>query len=398
MEMASYKKMRVTELQQACKMQGLEHEGLNKKGLILALQKHTMHREETGDEVNDRPDVEPDSDREVSFRRNVDQSDNGESNEETSTMWEVRLVENVGAESLSLLELNLAIAREEREKINAEKERAESAWLIEKQRLEMGLGSGIDTTQPNFGNDIARLLPKMIEGEPLVFFSAFERTLMLNDVHKKNRTKFLGGTLTFKAHKALSGLTVSQLQDYEVCKKTELDYYRLDAAEYLKRFRTARREPAELHKMFRARLNDYLSYHVDACRITTFENLYDDVLLQQLMYNLTPDVKAFVFARQPKTAEEASNFADLQSQVTRGATGNTSQVPSMGSTHSRSERPSLPLPKLSSLQGNRASGANGAPNKRPACFTCGSLEHKRIACPLENRTINSVRPNYSVCG
>ena len=37
------------------------------------------------------------------------------------------------------------------------------------------------------------------------------------------------------------------------------------------------------------------------------------------------------------------------------------------------------------------------PNKRPACYSCGSVEHKRASCPLENRTINSVRPNYSVC-
>jgi len=116
MEMASYKKMRVTELQQVCEMQGLEHEGLNKKGLILALQKHAMHREKTEEEVNDRM---ADGDREVSFRRNVDRTVNGESIDETSTVRGSRLAENVGAESLSLLELKLAIAREEREKINA---------------------------------------------------------------------------------------------------------------------------------------------------------------------------------------------------------------------------------------------------------------------------------------
>jgi len=184
---------------------------------------------------------------------------------------------------------------------------------------------------------------------------------MLNDVHKKDWTKFLRGALTFKAHKALSGLTVSQLQDYEICKKTVLDYYRLDAAKYLKRFRTARREPAESHKMFRARLNDYLSHYVDARGITTFENLYDDVLLQQLMYNLTPDVKAFVFAQQPKTAEEASNFADLQSQVTRGAAGNTSQRTALawGLPSSRSGRPSLFLPKLSRRRGIERVGQTG---------------------------------------
>jgi len=168
--MASYKKMRVSELQQACEMQDLEDEGLNKKGLMLALQKHAMHGEETEDEVNDRPEVEPDGDGEVSFRRSVDRTVNGESIDEASTVRGSRLAENMGAESLILLELKLDITREEREKINAEKERAESAWLIEKQRLELGLGSSVETAQPNPGNDVARLLPKMIKGEPLVFF------------------------------------------------------------------------------------------------------------------------------------------------------------------------------------------------------------------------------------
>jgi len=74
-----------------------------------------------------------------------------------------------------------------------------------------------------------------------------------------------------------------------------LDYYRLNADKYLKCFRTAKRESGELHKMFRARLNDYLSYYLDARKITTC-GLYDDVLMQQLLYNLTPDVKSFVMA------------------------------------------------------------------------------------------------------
>jgi len=79
MEMASYKRMHVTELQQACEMQGLEHEGLNKKRLILALQRHAMHRGETEEEESDRPEIEPDGDGEVSFRRSVDRAVNGES-------------------------------------------------------------------------------------------------------------------------------------------------------------------------------------------------------------------------------------------------------------------------------------------------------------------------------
>jgi len=116
MEMASYKRMRVTELQQACEMQGLEHEGLNKKGLILALRSHAMHRGETEEEASDRPEIEPGGDGEVSFRRSVDRAVNGESINETSTVRGARLGEDVGAEPLSLLQLKLAIAREEKEK------------------------------------------------------------------------------------------------------------------------------------------------------------------------------------------------------------------------------------------------------------------------------------------
>jgi len=71
----------------------------------------------------------------------VDRAVNGESINETSTVRGARLGEDVGAEPLSLLQLKLAIAREEKEKINAEKEKAESAWLIEK--AEIGDGAGV---------------------------------------------------------------------------------------------------------------------------------------------------------------------------------------------------------------------------------------------------------------
>jgi len=136
--------------------------------------------------------------------------------------------------------------------------------------------------------------------------------------------------LTFKAHKALSVLTVEQMQDYDVCKKTVLDYYRLDADEYLKRFSTAKREPGETHKMYRARINDYLSYYLDARQITSFDALRDDVLLQQFVCTLSPEVQNFVMTRQPKTAEEASQFADLQAQMTHKAAGTTNQTPGVG--------------------------------------------------------------------
>jgi len=136
----------------------------------------------------------------------------------------------------------LALVREERERVREEKERAESAWEIEKQRMELGMGQNVTPANPHVRSDISRLLPHMTKNEPLIFFSAFKRALTLNGVPKQDWTKFLGGSLTAKAHKALTGLSLSEHQDYDVCKKTVLHYYRLDSSEYLKRFCTAQRD------------------------------------------------------------------------------------------------------------------------------------------------------------
>ena len=47
--------------------------------------------------------------------------------------------------------------------------------------------------------------------------------------------------------------------------------------------------------------------------------------------------------------------------------------------------------------GVKGNGTNAAPNKRFACFVCGSPDHRRASCPMGDLSINSTRPNYSVC-
>ena len=161
--------MRVTELQQACEMHGLDHEGLNKKGLIQALERHAAQSAQAVDGEDERLDVEQDEeDNEVSFRHVEDRPGSSESVEGASSTSGVRRGESAGTESLSLLELKLALAREEREKIREEREKireeregAESAWLIEKQRMELGMAPNVNPTHPTVRSDIARLLPRM---------------------------------------------------------------------------------------------------------------------------------------------------------------------------------------------------------------------------------------------
>jgi len=89
----------------------------------------------------------------------------------------------------ALLELKLALVREEREKIREEKERAENAWEIERQRLQTGIGKNAGSINSGVRDDIFRIFLRMSENEPLVFFSAYEITLTLNGVPRADWTK-----------------------------------------------------------------------------------------------------------------------------------------------------------------------------------------------------------------
>ena len=87
---------------------------------------------------------------------------------------------------------------------------------------ELGLVQNAGSINSSVLSDISRFLPRMSENEPLVFFSAFERMLTLNGVQRADWTKLLGGCLNPKANKALTGLSFSEHQSYELCKKAVL--------------------------------------------------------------------------------------------------------------------------------------------------------------------------------
>ena len=187
--------------------------------MIQALLSHAAQDAFDDDGGAERQDLELDDEGEISFRRVGDGPQNGESVGETSSMREMRQGGSSDTESLSLLELTLAVLREERQKIREEREMADNAWRIQKEKIELGVGQSANSDTPSVRGDIARLLPRMNESEILTFFSAYERILTLHGVAKQDWSKFLGGCLTPKAHKALSGLSLAQHKEYDVCKK-----------------------------------------------------------------------------------------------------------------------------------------------------------------------------------
>ena len=113
-----------------------------------------------------------------------------------------------------------------------------------------------------------------------------------------------------KANKVLAGLSLAENKDFEACKRAILNYFRLDAPAYQKKFRQARKGHDETYKMFKSRILDYFMYYVDARGIGSVDELID-VVCEQLLSVFSPEIKAFVLAKQAKTADEYCHFADL---------------------------------------------------------------------------------------
>jgi len=167
---------------------------------------------------------------------------------------------------------------------------------------------------------------------------------------------------------------------------------------YQKKFREARKNPDETHKMFKTRLENYLSYYIPSKGIDTLESMLDDVVCEQLLFVLPSVVKQFVLSKQAHNAEECCRYADLftemewttsVSQVQGGAlSGGRPQVV-WRNGYSSNTQPvqsavtgSFRGTKMSNgTQGRAQGGVQTGGGNNVRCYACNSLGHKRTECP-----------------
>jgi len=234
----------------------------------------------------------------------------------------------------------------------------EREWEIEKERAAMQNNRFSRGSRRAARGEIYHLLPKMDDADTLVFFQTFEGALQINEIDKSEWPKFLPAHLTPKANKVLSSLSLSENMDYETCKRAVLSYFKLDSHAYLKAFRTTRRSRDENYKMFKNRLKEILLYFVEAKEIDTFETLADAVLHEHVVNLLLADVKQFVISKQPRNADECSEYADLYCEVSRN-TGGQGQGQGHPSKHTRQPDASLrQIPRADGVNKPAANGSN----------------------------------------
>ena len=405
--MPAYSKLTVRELRQTCDSRGVGHEGLTKKGMIAALRDADRIDEEERDDGWD--DVE-NNDGEVEGRgelgTDVDAGLSGGGSVTDPLLMSGTDGEIAGSEAVDVLRLRLALAREERAREREKDERARIAkerdWELEQQRAAMqAANQNTTSTRPAAKGEIHNLLPKMSEGEDtLEFFQTFERALLLNKVDRCEWPLFLPSHLTPRANKVLSNLSLEENQNYDSCKRAILAYFKLDSEAYLRNFRTARKLADENYKMYKNRLREFFFYYVQSLDIDSFESLADAMLCEQFVNTLPADVKSFVLSRQPKTADECSEFADLYYQMSRNAGGlepGQTQGPGLGQT-GKVPNDAAQRHTTRAYAANKPSNGFGQSNvprsggpKKTLCWGCSSPTHKYQDCPRRTR------PNVAIC-
>ena len=303
--MSLYKRFTKAQLRQLCEQRGIDANDCKTKAqLIEAIEQNDLRNDVVIDDnddgieypsVGEQNDVEHVSDDEEASGAGLSRA--GESK----------------ADEIVALRLRLELAREERKA-------REREWEIEKERFELrNTVRGRDQQARGMPDlkEIKAILPNFCDSDALTFFVSFERILELNEIDRSLWSKLVPGQLSARALKIFSRLSLQETKSYETVKNPILNGFKLDDAAYLKMFRKMRRTGQNTYKMHLTNLKEVMYRYFEAKGADTFDKLAELFLFEQFTQSLNDNVRQFVESKQPKSSDEAAEFADLSYQISR---------------------------------------------------------------------------------
>ncbi|CAN7950372.1 unnamed protein product [Ixodes pacificus] len=212
--------------------------------------------------------------------------------------------------------------------------------------------------------------------EPLVpgWFEDVEATLDSYEVPHEWRAGLVLPRLSEKARGLLTRLSAEQRKSYAELKGAVLKGLRLSAAEYRRLFAQSKRRSDETWAQFTTRLENYLIYYMQSCKVTTIERFRELVVADRLRESLGHDARTFIIQNEkagealtpPEMADLAESFEESIREKSSRGTGTPARVYG-GSGETLKQR---------STEANQR-----VPDNVKRCFLCRSPTHMARNCP-----------------
>ena len=229
-------------------------------------------------------------------------------------------------------------------------------------------------------------LQKYVEGEDIqMYIESFERIAENQNWDNDDKVGQLIGKLTGNAREAFVLMDKEEAKSFEKVKEAIFARYNLNNHAYRKKFREHDKVEKDSFTEYGNQLCRNFDRWLTSENVTSFRELRELIILEQLLRRLPNDVRIWVQDRSPKSVKEATTLAD-QYTITRGNGRSQNSVKSVPKRKFNFRNYKSDASKSSTEKSEKSEKSESSevesrtPQKRVQCFKCQEFGHKANEC------------------
>lgn len=171
---------------------------------------------------------------------------------------------------------------------------------------------------------LTKMVPRFDPNDVDLFFTSFERTLLLNKIPVDQWSVVLNAIVFGKAQRVLSSLSLDDLQTYDLVKGTLLSAFEVCADVFRKRFRTVSKGYNDSFAEYAFKIKESFDRWLFKSNVTDFEALQQLMLLERFNQSFSEDseLSMWMLNKGPTKLSEAALLADEFIAMRRANKGN----------------------------------------------------------------------------